>query len=131
MPLYCYRCPKCNTYVDVVKPMAGALRQEFCEHCNATMNRDYHGERKGVVGTEQGDTFWSQSLAISPSQAAEHRRLFPDVRVREDGCLGFDSVKRRFDYCETTGFHKVSGKSRRGNRSTKVTPLKKSPSTPA
>lgn len=114
--------------------MTEAARQEHCKHCSTpeegvVMNRDYHNERKGVVGTEKGDTFWSQSMAISPSQAAEHRRLFPNVRVREDGCLGFDSVKERDAYCDRTGFYKVPGKQK---RRTKKIPVKKAtPSTPA
>jgi hypothetical protein len=91
------------------------------------MNRDYGSELKGVIGTEQGDTFWSQSLAISPSQAIEHKRMFPNVRVRSDGCLGFDSVKERESYIDRTGFYKVPGKTRRQTKPVK----KKSPSTPA
>jgi hypothetical protein len=61
-----------------------------------------------VLGTEKGDTFWSESLAISPDQAAEHRRQFPDVKIDTEGRLGFDSVKQRSDYCEKTGFVKKS-----------------------
>jgi hypothetical protein len=81
--------------------------------CGAEMYRDLHSELSSVCGTEKGDTFWSQSLAISPSQIAEHRRLFPNVKVRHDGCLGFDSVKDREKYCEATGFEKKPGKPRR------------------
>lgn len=128
MPVYCYRCPECGVSYDVVKPMKESSRQERCTVCNVEMSRDFTAENKAATGTEKGETFWSQSLAISPSQAAEHRRLFPNVRVRSDGCLGFDSVKDRSNYCERTGFYKVPGKQKR--RATKVS-TKKSPSTPA
>jgi hypothetical protein len=134
MPIYCYRCPKCDAARDVVKPMRQAGDEEYCTRCaqegdgTVVLNRDYGNERKGVTGTRKGKTFWSQSLAISPSQANEHERMFPNVRVRADGCLGFDSVKERSDYCDRTGFYKRPGKKRR--RTTKI-PVTKSPSTPA
>jgi hypothetical protein len=102
--------------------------KEYRCECGTDEVRDFKAERKGVVGTEKGDTFWSQSMAISPSQAAEHRRTFPNVRVRSDGCLGFDSVKERDTYCRRTGFYKVPGKKK---RRTRKIPAKKSPSTPA
>lgn len=72
------------------------------------MTRDFGAEHPGVLGTEKGDTFWSQSLAINPEQTEEHRRLFPDVRIAPDGQLGFDSVKLHSDYCDQTGFDKKS-----------------------
>lgn len=128
MPLYCYRCQNCGATDEIVKTMKDADRQESCVICDKVMVRDYGAESKGVVGTEKGETFWSQSLAISPSQAAEHKRLFPNVRVRSDGCIGFDSVKERDAYIDRTGFYKVPGKSKRKG---KRIPVKKSPSTPA
>jgi len=134
MPIYCYRCPECGARRDVVKPMKNASDEEYCTRCaqedrtTIVLNRDFGSERKGITGTEKGETFWSQSLAISPSQAAEHRRMFPNVRVRGDGCLGFDSVKERSDYCDRTGFYKRPGKKK---RRTKKMPVKQSPSTPA
>jgi hypothetical protein len=119
---------------EIVKPMREAGQEECCPSCPGTadggyvlMNRDYGSEGKGIVGTEKGDTFWSQSLAISPSQFEEHKRLFPNVRVRSDGCIGFDSVKERSEYCDRTGFYKAPGKAKR--RSTKK-PVKNQP-TPA
>ena len=61
-----------------------------------------------IIGCQSGKTFWSESLAINPDQAAEHRRLFPNVKIDSEGRLGFDSVKERSDYIEQTGFIKRS-----------------------
>lgn len=90
-------------------------REMICA-CGADMRRDLHSELSNANGTEKGETFWSQSLAISPNQIEEHRRLFPNVKVRADGCIGFDSVREREKYCEATGFHKQPGKPRRVGR---------------
>jgi len=54
--------------------------------------------------------FTSQSMAINPCQAAEHRALFPDVEVKPDGCIRFDSVRKRERYMDVCGFHKPMSK---------------------
>lgn len=114
MPIYCYKCPECGSIREVVCRVEDRDDPVMCG-CDGdiTMHRDFGGELPAPTGTEKGETFWSQSLAIHPEQTAEHRRLFPNVRVREDGCIGFDSAKERERYCKATGFHKVPGKLRR------------------
>lgn len=121
MPIYCYACKKCGAKREETVSMD--MRADFvrCE-CGGNMSRDYNAERPNANGTEKGDTFWSQSLAINPSQIAEHRRLFPDVEVRADGCLGFNSNAVRERYCDATGFYKEPGKSKRNSK--QLTPAK-------
>jgi hypothetical protein len=75
---------------------------------NTPMVRDYQAEHPSITGTEKGETFWSDSLAINPDQTAEHQRQFPDVKVDADGRLGFDSNKVRDKYLDATGFTKKS-----------------------
>jgi putative FmdB family regulatory protein len=116
MPIYVFLCPECGNQEEVLRPMSQSDEPHDCAECGGETERDYHAERPNATGTEKGETFWSQSLAISPDQAAEHRRLFPNVRVREDGCLGFDSNRERERYCNKTGFEKVQGRSRRRGR---------------
>jgi len=106
MPRYDFVCPECGKEVEVVRPMRDSDKIEVCPACNADMRRVYGSVN--VTGTQSADTFWSQSLAINPDQAAEHRRLFPDVKIDVEGRLGFDSIKQRSDYCTATGFEKKS-----------------------
>ena len=56
----------------------------------------------------------SQSLAINPSQAVAHKKLFPDVDVLPDGQLLFNSVRSQSQYLEKTGFHKEPQKIKPG-----------------
>lgn len=93
-----------------------------CTVPQTPMVKDFQAELPSPIGTEKGDTFWSQALAINPCQTEEHRRLFPNVRVREDGCIGFDSVRDREKYHEATGFVKQPGKLR--GQSKHLTPAK-------
>jgi len=108
VPIYTFVCPECGNQDETVRTMADADQPYKCAKCGTLTRRDYRADRPNVVGTEKGETFWSESLAINPEQAAEHRRLFPDVKIDAEGRLGFDSVKQRSDYCTATGFEKRS-----------------------
>lgn len=48
----------------------------------------------------------SQSLAMNPSQIAEHKKHFPDVEVTPDGCPVFTNYRQHDEYLEKTGFVK-------------------------
>ena len=39
MPIYPYRCPTCNFYHEVIKPMSIYDQVEGCPKCNTVMNR--------------------------------------------------------------------------------------------
>jgi hypothetical protein len=59
------------------------------------------------LGIADGDyNFTSHSLAINPSQAAAHKKLYPDVGVNANGTLAFKSVKSHDRYLDKTGFVK-------------------------
>ena len=59
-----------------------------------------------VGNATYGKSLISDSLAINPSQIAEHREKFPNVEVLPDGRLKFDDFKTHNDYLEKTGFTK-------------------------
>lgn len=78
---------------------------ELCPYCDilmakqlstgvSTPNRDYS---RAIV---------SHSLAMNPSQIPEHNRLFPDIKVRADGCPVFDNFKEHDDYLKKNGIQK-------------------------
>jgi len=59
------------------------------------------------LGGTNGDyNHVSDSLAINPSQIAEHRAHFPNVDILPDGRPHFTSVKQQSDYVDKCGFHK-------------------------
>ena len=74
-----------------------------CPHDGTEMAWDLCG---GGICLDGDYNFTSASMAIHPSQTAEHKRMFPDVGVMPDGCLHFDSVKKRERYMDACGFHK-------------------------
>ena len=114
MPIYCYRCPRCDATYETIKPMSQSDETEECWQCAATMERDMSAEGGAApVGCENANTFWSDSLAINPDQIPEHRRLFPDIPVDSGGRPGFTSHKQRERYIEVCGFEKKPAKLKR------------------
>ena len=102
-------CRVCGERDGVFAPVNQTPEAPSCK-CGKMMRPDFTRPQEngglGVAGCETARTFWSQSLAISPEQATEHRRLFPNVEIAPDGQLGFHSHKERERYCEACGFEK-------------------------
>ncbi len=108
MPYYDYLCPKCGLADEIVKPMSASNTAEFCPRCGTQMDRDYSAEvRTNLSDTCNAREIHSDSLAIHPDQAAEHRRRFPDVPLDSECRPVFTSVKQRERYFEARGVVKV------------------------
>ena len=113
MPLYDYICT-CGHQEEVLREMAERGDPYECPNCKELMHRDMAAEHGAVpVGCENAKPFWSDSLAISPDQTAEHRERFPDVLVDQQGRVGFVSHKQREKYLDTCGFVKKTAKLKR------------------
>lgn len=57
-------------------------------------------------GRQFATPHWSEAMAIGTSQIDVHKKLFPDVLVRPDGVIGFNSVQQQENYMTTCGFVK-------------------------
>jgi hypothetical protein len=57
-------------------------------------------------GRQFSSPHWSEAMAIGASQIEAHKKLFPDVLVRQDGVIGFNSVQQQENYMTTCGFVK-------------------------
>jgi len=112
MPTYCYTCTKCGDSKEVVKPMSQSCDPEECT-CGYEMVRHFASEGVNSGNKEYGKTKYSDSLAVSPSQIAEHKKTFPDIKMDSQGRPGFDNVQQHKKYLEKTGFVKAPQKIRR------------------
>lgn len=115
MPVYCFICPECGDTAEVVRPMKDCSVPQQCK-CGANMRRDFAAQKTNAGNKEYAKTKWSDSLAISPSQVAEHKRLFPDIPIDKQCRPGFDSYKQHDAYLEKTGFIKAPQKVRKRGR---------------
>ena len=116
MPEYCYVCTNCGAPHNVVKSMSESSDLERCPVCNGLMRRDFGGEGVHAAGDSYHTPLISDSLAMNPSQIAEHNQQFPDIKVHPDGRPQFDNFKQHNDYLAKTGFVKMPGKKRRGKK---------------
>lgn len=105
MPRYDYDCPVCNEQVEIIKPMSDFDSEEVCPSCDAIMVKQL-STGVGTPNTDYSRTIVSHSLAMCPSQIPEHRRMFPDIKVRPDGCPEFDNFKTHDDYLKKVGIEK-------------------------
>lgn len=75
--------------------------------CDEYMNRIFpKGKRVSVLGKPYLRTKYSDSLAVSMNQIAEHKKMFPDVKVDAEGRPGFDNVQQQDRYLEASGMIK-------------------------
>jgi hypothetical protein len=103
MAIHTFVCPECGrTATDNT-----SRGTHICPDDGAEMYWDLHGANLCLDGDY---SFESQSMAINPAQAAEHRSLFPDIEVKPDGVISFDSVRKREKYMDRCGFHKPMSK---------------------
>jgi len=114
MNSYSYRCNNCDS-VFTLMDIEDVNAKQKCPKCKSdftVLKRMVYG-CEGMKNTHTGDyEHVSASLAIAPSQIAEHRAAFPNIDILPDGRPKFTSVKQQSDYLEKTGFVKVPQKVR-------------------
>ena len=85
-----------------------AKKTHYCSQCGGVMRWDMkiciHGNYKHPVH--------SDSLAISPSQRAEHEKMFPDIELDKQCRPIFDNFQRHEAYLKKTGFVKSPKKTK-------------------
>jgi len=108
MPLYEFQCSKCFHVTSVVAPMNAVPKTVDCERGCAYQTRRLFSFNTGNV--DYANPIVSQSLAMHPEQIDEHKRLFPEIKVTDDGCPVFSNYADHEAYLKKTGFTKLPGK---------------------
>jgi predicted RNA-binding Zn-ribbon protein involved in translation (DUF1610 family) len=113
--VYDYECEKCELRVSTVghatseqeKEKTGHGDNVECPNCGGTAWRCYN---INIKGDSYAHPIISDSLAMNPNQIAEHRELFPSIKVTAAGQPVFEGFKQHDEYLEKTGFHKCTKK---------------------
>lgn len=101
MPVYSVVCPKCKTEDERVRAMKDAGKPCICKECGARMNRDFIADIPFASGGDYGSrTIHSDSLAIAPSQRAEHEKAFPDIKLDNQCRPVFDNFSAHQKYLD-------------------------------
>ncbi len=102
MVIHKFICDNCGMNVQDTNTTG----THWCPICNKAMRWDLrvaiHGNYKTPVH--------SDSLAITPSQVAEHKRLFPNIELDGDCRPIFDNFQNHENYLKKTGFIKTPQK---------------------
>jgi len=110
MPIYTYGCSSCGKQEEVFHPM-NKPKIPVC--CGQEMGRNYRADLFIAAGRDYHRPIISDSLAISPEQISEHKRLFPDIQVTSEGQPIFENYKQHDNYLKATGFRKKPQRQRR------------------
>lgn len=113
MPAYSYICFRCAATSEIIKSMADSDEPEECSRCFGLLRRDYQADSANIGIKEYSSTFASDSLAISPDQIPEHRKIFPDIEVLPDGRPTFRDTNQHSKYLAKIGWDKVPAKRKR------------------
>jgi len=111
MPQYTFICPKCKIRGEVFAHMDD---DPACTCvCGADMVRDYQTDLVNVGGRDYHKAIHSDAMAISPTQVAEHKRLFPDIEIDSQCRPVFDNFTKHEDYMKKCGIVKTPQKIKR------------------
>ena len=103
-------CEVCNRVLEADGPVG--LDNTRC--CDEYMQRVYPNHKQfHIVGAAYMRTKYSDSLAVSMSQIAEHREKFPDIKMDGQGRPGFDTVQQQDKYLGAIGMRKDPQKIRK------------------
>ena len=111
-----YICPKCGTEHEDVRAITADEPEFECADCSVEMRRNFQEELPVIHDDHYSRPIVSDSLAIHPDQIAEHKKLFPDIKVQGDGRIVFDKYSTHNTYLEKRGLVKYEQKkSKNGN----------------
>ena len=107
MPFYNFYCEDCGDKKELRMSMHEA-HEWHCKKCDKPMIRDYRTDlpTQTATGREYSKPIISDSLAIHPDQAAEHRKLFPDVPLADGVRPVFTNHDTHQKYLDKVGFVK-------------------------
>ena len=98
MAIHTFVCDKCGEIVHDTNTKG----IHKCPKCGEDMRWDLSG-----IGIAAGNyNHISDSLAMHPSQIAEHKRLFPHIDVLPDGRPHFTSIRQQSNYLKEIGMYK-------------------------
>ena len=120
MPFYSFICGKCGQKWEQFREMDHSNDPALCR-CGELMRRDFKADKPMAGNRTYHKPIVSDSLAVSPTQVEEHRRLFPDVKILDDGRPVFEDYKTHDAYLEKTGFVKRPQKIKHRTKKATVT----------
>lgn len=109
MPLYCYKCPGCETKAERFRHIRNADEPESCPECGRKMNKDLGATRIGSGNQTFEKPIEMDSIALThPADIAAFKHRNPGVEVR-DGVPIAHTRQEKKEILKTEGFEERNG----------------------
>lgn len=93
MPVYEFACEKCGEVVEKLRPMKDSGKAEKCPECGTKMVKCYNPPAR--FGQTWDKPILDESVGVNANQVAEHRRMYPDIPLTNDGRVIVKSMPER------------------------------------
>jgi putative FmdB family regulatory protein len=100
MPIYDYKCEKCENIQEEFRPISEYKCNSLCEKCGALAKRIITG---GVIKSGEGSPRWSKAFGINPQQIPKMKKKHPDDVYRSDGAMLVKNPKHEKELCKRFG----------------------------
>jgi hypothetical protein len=109
MPVYCYKCPACESVKELCRTMEERNDAVLCEGDGFVMNRDFLAESGGYVHTPGTWPMLSDAMGVHPDQIHEASKeaasLGVPTQFTADGRAVLTGPQHRKKLCEAYGFY--------------------------
>lgn len=113
MPVYFYKCPKCERVEQKVRPVEDRNLLVGCPDCDEPMDRDIGSEQRSHKHTPGNWPMYSDALGCNESQISESmevsRRHGVPTEFTSDGRAILTSPAHRKAYARLYGIHDRNG----------------------
>ena len=116
MPMYSYKCSGCGHKQIISKPMSESSVKEECDNCQEITMRDFSADAFHTSKGQYDRPIVSDAMAVNTDQIAEHKKLFPDVRITSEGQPIMENYAQHKNYLDKTGQIKHPAKTRGKSR---------------
>ncbi len=112
---FTFVCKTCGRILERDTDPHGFTGDEYSiECCGEHMQRVYPNVRTfSITGSAYLHTKYSDAMAVSLNQIAEHKQVFPGVKIDNQGRPGFDTVQQQDKYLKASGMVKYPQKIRK------------------
>lgn len=108
MPVYDYECDDCGEQVQEMRSIADRRNESECLLCGGNMSKVILSA--AAIHGNYDRPIVSDSMAVSIDQIAEHKRLFPDIRITDQGQPIMENFTQHEAYLKKSGLIKWPGK---------------------
>lgn len=107
MPIYSFRCDECGVVFDDFRMISDRNSPAKCK-CGGSARRSFIDEQPHTH-RDYDKPVLSDAMGCHPDQVKQHRKLFPDIPITNDGRIVVTSHSEHRRIMKRLGFHDRAG----------------------